>query len=207
MKTSYFAATILTAALSACGSVGAAPSFVPSSTLTGTAILHPKATTTTPFASPTSSVGGLAAIADEGTVTYSKVLLVCHAQDGGKLPDPICTPGSVDPAVTQNTISTTICKSGWTKTIRPAVDETDKAKAYTYQAYEVAPGTASEEDHLVPLELGGSNDITNLWPEVGKIPNPKDKVENALRTDVCDGKMTLTAARDAIAKNWETATP
>jgi hypothetical protein len=63
----------------------------------------------------------------------------------------------------------------------------------------------SELDHLVPPELGGSNDITNLWPEAGRVPNPKDKVENALNRAVCAGKVSLAAAQNAIASDWLTA--
>ena len=55
------------------------------------------------------------------------------------------------------------------------------------------------------LELGGSNDARNLWIEPGKIPNPKDSVENALHKAVCDHKITLAAAQNAIATNWTTA--
>ena len=61
-----------------------------------------------------------------------------------------------------------------------------------------------EEDHLIPLELGGSpKSVRNLWPEYdgGHIPNPKDKVENALKRAVCDGRVTLRAALHAIAVN------
>ena len=52
---------------------------------------------------------------------------------------------------------------------------------------------------------GGANDAANLWPEYPPTPNPKDKVENALHAAVCDGKVTLKAAQNAIASNWETA--
>jgi hypothetical protein len=39
-------------------------------------------------------------------------------------------------------------------------------------------------------------------PHAGSIPNPKDAVEDALNTAVCDGRMTLRAAQLAIARNW-----
>lgn len=74
-----------------------------------------------------------------------------------------------------------------------------------YTAYGLASGTVSELDHLVPLELGGANDAANLWPEVGKLPNPKDKVENDLRDAVCSGKVSLASAQKAIASDWVTA--
>ena len=62
---------------------------------------------------------------------------------------------------------------------------------------------AYEYDHLVPLELGGAtNDPRNLWPEPGATPNPKDAVERELRREVCDGQLSLRAARHAIAADW-----
>ena len=68
-------------------------------------------------------------------------------------------------------------------------------------------GTTSsyELDHLVPLELGGANSTSNLWPEPGGSPNAKDGVESRLRAEVCGGKLTLAAAQQEIASNWTTA--
>ena len=63
-----------------------------------------------------------------------------------------------------------------------------------------------EYDHLISLELGGApNDPRNLWPEPGGTPNPKDRLENLLRRRVCDGEMTLAAARHTIATDWVAA--
>ncbi len=153
-----------------------------------------------------SAGGKLTAVSDEGQVTYSVHLAHCHAGDGGQLPDPHCTPGSVDPAITQADIGSTICRSGYTAKVRPSTSETTKAKYdVAYPAYGIPSGDHSELDHLVSLELGGSNDITNLWPEVGSLPNPKDKVENALHRAVCEGKVSLRAAQKAIASDWMTA--
>lgn len=148
--------------------------------------------------------GGLLAVHDPKQVTYSVSIATCHLQSGPR-PDPQCTPGSFDPAVTQANIQSTICRSGYTATVRPPTGETDKAKHTLYQAYGVPTGTTSELDHLVSLELGGSNDDANLWPEIGKVPNPKDKVENDLHDAVCSGKVTLVAAQQAIASDWTTA--
>ena len=153
-----------------------------------------------------STSGSLTRISDEGQVSYSVQLAHCRTRDGGQLPDPRCTPGSVDPAVTQANIGSTICRSGYTAKVRPSSPQTTKAKYdIAYPAYKIPQGDTSELDHLVSLELGGSNDITNLWPKVGKIPNPKDKVENALHRAVCDGQVSLRSAQRAIASDWETA--
>ena len=84
------------------------------------------------------------------------------------LPDPACTPGEIDPAVTEDNLQTTICHSGYTQTIRPPVSYTNKLKKqqisdYGYQDIRMGD---YEEDHFISLELGGSpTDPKNLWPE------------------------------------------
>lgn len=124
------------------------------------------------------------------------------------MPDPSCTPGAIDPAVTQKNLMTTICLAGYTAGVRPPESETTRFKySEAYPAYGLArvPGEQSELDHLVPLELGGANDASNLWPELGTVPNAKDQVEDNLRISVCEGKVTLKAAQEAIASDWTTA--
>jgi hypothetical protein len=61
-------------------------------------------------------------------------------------------------------------------------------------------GRTIEIDHIVPLELGGSNAIANLFPERGY--GAKDRLEDRLHQLVCAGRMTLAAARVGIARNW-----
>ncbi len=130
----------------------------------------------------------------------------CGYRDGGRLPDPHCTPGSIDPAVTQANIHSTICVSGYTKTVRPPESQTEAFKFdQAYPAYGVAGGTKTELDHLVSLELGGSNDASNLWPESPPTPNPKDATENRLHDAVCGGEVSLAAAQQVIATDWMTA--
>ena len=60
-------------------------------------------------------------------------------------------------------------------------------------------------DHLISLELGGSNGTANLWPEPYDIvwnARVKDKLENRLHKMVCAGQIDLPIAQKAIAKNW-----
>lgn len=119
----------------------------------------------------------------------------------GPLPDPACTPGAVfvdaDPA--------RICVKGYSKEVRN-VSVATKKKVYAEYglAYPQAKG-AYEADHLVPLELGGSNDIANLFPEPA-VPVPgfheKDLVENYLHDQVCAGRIGLAAAQYQIATDW-----
>jgi hypothetical protein len=131
-------------------------------------------------------------------------LVSCDGQRAFSGPDLRCTPGARDPAVKQSTIDTTICKKGYSATVRPPVRVTRPEKAASLQAYGDTPaGSPYEYDHLVSLELGGArNDARNLWPEPGTIPNPKDRLENRLHRDVCDRKITLIAAQREIAKRW-----
>lgn len=119
-------------------------------------------------------------------------------------PDLSCTSGARNPAVRQSTIDTTICVKGYSATVRPSTTITRAEKIASMAAYgDSAPSSHYEYDHLVSLELGGApNDPRNLWPEPGKIPNPKDRVENRLHRDVCAGKITLIVAQREIAKDW-----
>jgi hypothetical protein len=121
------------------------------------------------------------------------------------LPDPSCTPGKIDTAVTQDNIATTICHSGYTKAVRPPVSYTNTLKKQQIIEYGYGDSNMSdyEEDHFISLELGGSpNDPQNLWPEPHPSLNEKDKVENYLHTQVCSGKLTLVQAQQEITNNW-----
>jgi hypothetical protein len=119
-------------------------------------------------------------------------------------PDPHCTPGALNPAVSQATIGTTICRRGYSSSIRPSTSVTGTEKRASIRAYGFHQSTSSYEyDHLISLELGGAaNDSRNLWPENGSSPNLKDKVENSLHARVCDGLVSLARAQRIIALNW-----
>jgi len=125
-------------------------------------------------------------------------------QDGYTLPDPGCTPGVTNPDVTQADIGRTICERGWTSTVRPPESYTEKLKREQMTSYgDTGSMSGYEEDHLIPLELGGSPaDPKNLWPQPGSSPNPKDDVEYAANRAVCSGEMPLAEAQRAIASDW-----
>jgi hypothetical protein len=170
-----------------------------------TAAMAAPASSGSAAAARASSAPGLKKVHDPGRVTGT-ISGHCSYRDHGQLPDPRCTPGSIDPDVTQADIRSTICKKGWTATVRPPESQTERFKFdVAYPAYRTPQSERTELDHLVPLELGGSNDATNLWPESPPTPNPKDKVENALNAAVCDGRVKLAAAQAAIAADWLTA--
>ena len=111
--------------------------------------------------------------------------------------DPVRTPGVVNPAVTQANIRTTICRSGWTRTIRPPVDYTNGLKRKQMPLYgERGSMSAYQEDHLISLELGGDpTDPRNLWPEPYPRASDVDKIENQLNGEVCSGRLTLARAQ------------
>jgi hypothetical protein len=129
------------------------------------------------------------------------------------LPDPHCTPGAVDPRVTQANIATTICSRGFASSVRPpervtAPEKEASAAAYGYTGWL----HLAEYDHLIPLELGGDpNDPANLWveppddPDATSFANAKDGLEARLNGLVCSGNLPLTTAQRAIASDWVTA--
>jgi hypothetical protein len=130
------------------------------------------------------------------------------------LPDPRLTPGSINPHVTQENIATTVCKSGWTATVRPPAAYTNALKVAQILEYGYSDRRLAdyEEDHLVPLELGGApRDPNNLWPEPRQITlqdgtmvgsDAKDGLENYLRRQVCAGSKPLADAQSLIAGDW-----
>lgn len=130
------------------------------------------------------------------------------------LPDPARTPGSINPAATQDNVATTVCKSGWAATQRPPSAYTSALKFAQIIEYGYADRDRShyQEDHLVPLELGGApRDPRNLWPEPSEATLPdgtvissgeKDDLEDTLHSKVCAGEMLLGDAQRLIAGNW-----
>jgi hypothetical protein len=115
-------------------------------------------------------------------------LVVLGAASGGSplRPDPQLTPGT-----TLEVTIMDICVPGYTKTVR---DVPDPVKRQVYAAYGIqthAPGEY-EVDHLIPLELGGSHALTNLWPQSYQTQpwnaHAKDRLENTLHRLVCAGQ-------------------
>ncbi|HEY1856844.1 hypothetical protein [Acidocella sp.] len=136
------------------------------------------------------------------------------AQTESGLPDPALTPGAINPQITQANIDRTICVRGWTRTVRPPKAYTEDVKHHqidvSYRYFDKRL-RAYEEDHLIPLELGGSpTNLQNLWPEPHYVYSGwgsfvKDRLEYRLNRMVCDHKISLDTARQAIATNWITA--
>jgi hypothetical protein len=107
------------------------------------------------------------------------------------------TPGVLNSAVTQSTIGATICRRGWTRTIRPPVGYTNELKLRQLLRYGLhGPPSAFQEDHLISLELGGHpTDARNLWPEPYPRASAVDRIENDLNRRVCAGSLALAEAQ------------
>jgi len=126
----------------------------------------------------------------------------------GDLPDIKLTPGAIDSNISQDNIQRTLCVKGYTKTVRPPAYYTNALKKKQMAAYgysDVDP-RHYEEDHLIPLSIGGNpSDPLNLWPQP-RISEwnaeKKDILEFKLYKLVCDGTVSLDEARREISSNW-----
>jgi hypothetical protein len=118
-------------------------------------------------------------------------------------PDRRCSPGAYYAKLTKSVI----CSSSFhTSDYRNVPTSEKHADEQEYGLAQKPYGSTLEIDHIVSLELGGSNNVANLFPEEAK-PSPgyhvKDKLENKVHDLVCAGKISLTSAQHEIAANWQ----
>jgi hypothetical protein len=137
------------------------------------------------------------------TLMFAKQLSIA-----GDMPEVQLTSGAINPAVTQQNIHSTVCIRGYTKTVRPPTHYTNKLKKTQIIQYGYADTNPKhyEEDHLIPLSIGGSpSDPQNLWPQPRLSEwnaQKKDVLEFRIYKLVCDGLVPLDEARAAMALNW-----
>ncbi len=147
-----------------------------------------------------SGTGGSATSSGEPNWGVQTKTTGCVVQ--GPLQDSACTPGAIFSTATKEQV----CTSGYARSVRNVTQSVKNQVFAEYGITKHQPGEY-EVDHLVSLELGGSNDIANLWPEAAS-PKPgfheKDQVENYLHNQVCNGNITLKTAQIEIATNWLT---
>jgi hypothetical protein len=130
------------------------------------------------------------------------LLLIVSAAHGDVLPDPAISPGAAR-VVTQHDLCTTS-----TKLVRNVPSSEKKA---VFKEYGMDGNDRSvckdgfEIDHIISLELGGSNDIKNLWPQNYCGPcgaHIKDKLENKLHALICSGDIAIEEAQQEISTDW-----
>ncbi len=150
------------------------------------------------LANPSQTSSGEPAPTSSGAIGSRTKDSGCVSQDA--MPDPACTPGSIITDATKEKI----CVPGYSSSVRN-VPTSEKNQVYAEYGIKTHTAGEYEVDHLISLELGGSNDIANLWPEPAE-PRPgfheKDQVENYLHQRVCDGSMSLSDAQYQIAHDW-----
>ena len=119
------------------------------------------------------------------------------------LPDPDLTPGDVF-----DVTLTDICTPGYSKTVR-AVPKYLRDQVFRNYGIESHQRSNYQLDHLIPLAIGGSNSVRNLWPQPYNASpwgaRAKDRLENRLHRLVCDGKLDLKTAQQEIAADWTKA--
>ena len=121
----------------------------------------------------------------------------------GASPDRRCSPGAYYSRLTK----AVICSASFRTSEVRNVPQSEKYEVEA--AYGMAQrlyGRTLEIDHIVSLELGGSNEIANLFPEKENARpgyKVKDRLENKLHGLVCSGQMSLRSAQKQIAANWQ----
>lgn len=135
-------------------------------------------------------------------VAPSPATAQCRVVDGKA--DRRCTPGALNPDVTQATIHSTICVPNWTDTIRPSTAYTNRLKRAQLAQYgETGALSDYKEDHLDPLEAGGNpTDPRNLFPQPTAASVTKNRDEAQAHSDICSGRKTLTDAQQWIVERW-----
>lgn len=120
----------------------------------------------------------------------------------GDKPKPNLTPGDKLPVS-----KTAVCARGYAAGI---LDVPTSYKNRVFAAYRLAPSSAYVIDRLISIDLGGANNLKNLWPQpTNGYWNSlrKDQLERELRRRVCNGSLSLETAQQEIARDWVTAYP
>ena len=122
-------------------------------------------------------------------------------------PDASLTPGVVNPDATVDVICVPNYTAGVDAKGNKVRNVPESLKKKAFAAYNIDPTTDKFEiDHLINLELGGANDLKNLWPQSYTTQpwnaHKKDALENKLHKLVCQKKLDLAVAQQEISKDW-----
>ena len=121
------------------------------------------------------------------------------------MPSDCVAPSAAPGAIYVDATLEMICTPHYTEKVRRVTSAVRAAVLGEYGLPVRSYGRSYEVDHIVSLELGGSNDIANLYPEAAS-PEPgyrvKDRLENRLHSLVCNGEIKLRQVQRATASNW-----
>lgn len=121
----------------------------------------------------------------------------------GPIPNSRLTPGAI-----RQVTRSEICSPGYrdmNRTVLPSVQQA------VFKKYGILGARREdfEVDYLITPELGGADDLQNLWPEPYTSTDwgahVKDALEDRLHQMVCEGKIDLATAQREIADNWISA--
>ena len=125
--------------------------------------------------------------------------------DTDSQPTPIRPDSTLTPGATLDVTEVDVCTPGFASRIRHVTAQAKRDVYAEYRITEHDPGDY-EVDHLISLDLGGSNARTNLWPESNRTQpwnaRVKNALENRLHRMVCAHTISLEAAQHAIATDW-----
>lgn len=120
--------------------------------------------------------------------------------------DPVAAAPALNPDVTPETIQQTICRKGYTKTIRPSSTYTNGIKFRLMRGAEIDESLANKYalDHIIALAIGGSpGSLENLQLMTAKENSRKARIEVKLQCLVCTGQVPLDVAQEKMYTNWE----
>lgn len=138
---------------------------------------------------------------DAGEAFQSPTETAGSCRPVGLLPDPHCTPG-----VAETNDLHIICHTD--SDTRRRVSDSVRVRAFSEYGISMPIEAGTYElDHLIPLSLGGSNDLANLWPEAAPGFHQKDVIEDYLHNAVCGGSMSVEDAQRMISTNWTQIVP
>ena len=117
------------------------------------------------------------------------------ALERAPLPDPALTPGAIE------TSDIGFICSHITKD-RRRVSKGKKNRVFAAYGIEQADRSLYNVDHLVPLDIGGSNEERNLWPQLERDAKFKDQCERKVGGLICSNQLDITVAQAGFAKDW-----
>jgi hypothetical protein len=181
-----------------CPASGRLTDYSPAGSTTTSTPTTPTGTTTTTTGTTTAATTTTTAPKLGGTVLLARRSKASGCTRGPQ-PDRRCSPGAYYSGLTKSVI----CSASFrTSAIRNVPTPVKHAVEHEYGMAARPYGSTLEIDHIISLELGGSNVIANLFPERAPGYHPKDQLENRLHKMVCSGAITLRAAQQGIAHDW-----